>query len=395
MKVFQINSVCGYGSTGKIAVDLAHTITAAGGQCRIAYGRGTAPDGIDCVKITGELDVRLHGILSRITDKSGFYSKKATLRLIDQIKAFDPDIIHLHNIHGYYLNVKLLFGFLKEYKRPVVWTLHDCWAFTGHCAHFSAVGCDKWITQCKSCPQKKEYPSSLLLDNSENNYCQKKSLFTSLQKLYLVTPSYWLKDTVKESFFAKYPVHVIYNGIDLNVFHHVDSDFKLQYNMSDKKMVLGVANTWSPHKGLNDFIALSRLLPPEYKIVLVGLSKKQITQLPSDIIGIPRTENISELVKLYSAADIYVNTSVEETMGLSTVEALACGTPAVVYDATAVPEVVDKTCGTVVPAGNVEALFEAVCLANYDPQDCICRAQCFEKDKQYSQYMALYSQIIK
>lgn len=388
-----MNSVCGTGSTGRIVCDIKQMLKENGDECRIAYGRGFFDDP-DCVKIENDLVFKAHVFFSRITDRQGFYSTAATRRLARDIEQFNPDIIHLHNIHGYYLDIRVLFEFLKQYNKPIVWTLHDCWAFTGHCAYFSFAGCEKWKTECSQCPQKNAYPASVLIDNSKKSFNLKKELFTDIDNMQIVTPSNWLNGVVKESFLKKFPVKTIYNGIDLEVFHPVKSDFKIKNNLSGKKIILGVANVWEKRKGLEDFIKLSQLLPNDYKIVLVGLSEKQIAALPDNILGISRTENINQLVELYSVADVYVNTSVEETMGLTTVEALACGTPAVVYNATAVPEVVDEKCGKVVSAGDINSLLEAITTINFKAKDCIKRAAEFEKNKQYEIYLNLYKNIL-
>lgn len=393
MKVFQVNSVCGTGSTGRIVCDIKQMLKNSGNDCRIAYGRGFFDDP-DCVKIENDLVFKAHVFFSRITDRQGFYSTAATRRLVRDIEQFNPDIIHLHNIHGYYLDIRVLFEFLKQYNKPVVWTLHDCWAFTGHCAYFSFAGCEKWKTECGQCPQKSAYPASVLIDNSKKSFNLKKDLFTDIDNLQIVTPSNWLNGVVKESFLKKFPVTTIYNGIDLNVFKPLKSDFKSKNGLSGKKVVLGVANVWEKRKGLDDFIKLSKVLPNDYKIVLVGLSEKQIAALPQNILGISRTENINQLVEIYSAADVYVNTSVEETMGLTTVEALACGTPAVVYNATAVPEMVNEKCGKVVNAGDIDGLIKAITTVDVRAEDCLLRAAEFEKDKQYNIYFNLYKNIL-
>lgn len=393
MKVFQINSVCGTGSTGRIVCDIKNMLEANKNECLIAYGRGYYDDS-SCLKIESDLVFKAHVFFSRITDRQGFYSTSATKRLVRSIEHFNPDIIHLHNLHGYYLDIRVLFEFLKKFNKPIVWTLHDCWAFTGHCAYFSYVNCDKWKTGCGQCPQKNAYPASLVLDDSKNSYAKKKSLFTGVKNINIVTPSHWLANMVNQSFLKDFSIRTIYNGLDLDVFKFIQNNFKEERNIAGKKMVLGVANIWEKRKGLADFIELSKILPDNYKIVLVGLSEKQINALPKNIIGISRTANITELVKIYSAADVYVNTSVEETMGLTTAEALATGTPAVVYNATAVPEVVDEKSGVVVPAGNINELADAIINIKLNPEDCVARAKVFEKNKQYEMYKKLYEEIL-
>lgn len=397
MKVYQINVVCGSGSTGKIAVDLAYTIQEYGGTCRIAYGRGEAPEGIDTVKISNKLDLYAHAMLTRITDKHGLYSKRATERLIKDIQEYAPDIIHLHNIHGYYVNYEKLFKFLKAYNKPVVWTLHDCWTFTGHCAYFDYAGCKKWKTGCFKCPQKGKYPISLLKDNSTNNFRRKKEAFTSVSNMTLVTVSEWLQRITKESFFKDYSVVKISNGINLQVMSPAESDLREQYHLKNKKILLGVASVWDERKGLETFFELEKILPEQYKIVLIGLNSQQIAQKPESIVAIEKISDPRELAKWYTTADIFVNTSVEETMGLTTIEAMACGTPVVVMNTTASPELVNENCGMIVEPNDEQMLRNAVVALKKNKQVsnyCINHAKEYEKDKQYTKYVDLYQKIL-
>lgn len=394
MKVLQINAVCGTGSTGRIATDIEAILQEKGHESFIAYGRGTPQNADAPIRIGSTKDNYTHVAKTRLFDQHGFGSAKATEEFIKKVKEIDPDVIHLHNIHGYYVNIEILFRYLKEAKKKVIWTLHDCWAFTGHCTHFDYVGCEKWIDGCHHCPQTKNYPASAVRDNSKNNYLQKKEIFTGVADLTIVTPSDWLADEVRKSFLKEYPVRVINNGIDLKVFKPTASDVRGRYHLQEKRIVLGAANMWDTRKGLNDFIQLSKQLPDDYTVVLVGVSKKQMNTLPDNIVGISRTNNIEELAEIYTAADIYVNLSVEETMGLTTVEALACGTPCIVYDATAVPESVDASCGLVIEKGNIEELMKEITgekIKQIASDHCMNRAQLYEKRRKFSQYLELYS----
>ena len=397
MKVLQINTVCGTGSTGRIAVDLYKALESKEHECLIAYGRGNAPDGIKSYRVGNDADMHYHALMTRITDKTGFYSTKATEKLIKIIAEYTPDIIHLHNLHGYYINLEILFNYLAKINKPIVWTLHDCWAFTGHCAYFDYVNCSKWKTGCFECPQKKNYPKSILFDNSRWNYKKKRKLFSSPEDMIIVTPSAWLAGLVRESFLGKYYVQVINNGIDLELFKPTVSNFREKHNLTDKFIILGVANTWDRRKGLDDFIELSKLLDDSYKIVLVGLSSKQIKNLPNNILGLERTSSITELAEIYTAADIYVNSGVEETMGLTTVEALACGTPVVVYNATAVPECVDSSVGFVIEKNNISALLDAINIMQsenlFDKKACIEKAGLYNKAIKYGKYLDVYDEI--
>ncbi|MDU7004199.1 glycosyltransferase [Clostridium sp.] len=276
MKILQINSVCGFGSTGRIATDLYKIIEEQGHECVIAYGRGKAPDGFNTIKIGSKFDNYMHVIMTRIFDKHGFGSIKATKKFIEKVKKYDPDVIHLHNIHGYYINIEILFNYLKEANKKVVWTLHDCWTFTGHCSYFDYVGCDKWKEGCHNCPQKGDYPTSNFIDNSKKNYEIKKGIFTGIKDMTIVTPSKWLAGLVKESFLGKYKIEVINNGIDLNVFKPTKSNFRDRYGINDKIIILGVASVWDRRKGLDYFVKLSSILGEKYQIVVVGVTEKQI-----------------------------------------------------------------------------------------------------------------------
>ncbi len=397
MKILQINSVCGCGSTGRIATDILDLLHAQGDQCRIAFGREQAPDAYAPYshRIGSDLEVKLHGLYTRFFDRHGFGSKKATAQFLKWVEEYDPDLIHLHNIHGYYIHIGMLFDYLKRSKKPVVWTLHDCWTMTGHCAHFSAVGCSQWKTHCQNCPQLREYPATMLGGNAAKNHRQKKEIFSGLPNMTIVTPSHWLASVAEESFLKQYPIKPIYNGLDLNIFCPTASDFRKKYGLENKKIVLGVANVWTERKGLHDFVALHKLLDDACQVVLVGLSHQQISELPNGILGLPRTGNITELAKLYTAADVYVNLSVEETMGMTTVEAMACGTPVITYDATAVPEVVAPGCGIVVAAGDIRAVADATRSIQKSAMSeaCLQAAKYFEKQLSYREYLQLYKEM--
>ena len=391
MKVFQINSTCGYGSTGRIAVDILKEVEKNGGEGIIAYGRNSAPKDVNSYRIGSELDVKIHGVLSRITDRQGFYSTKATKDLIKKIKEYNPDIIHLHNIHGYYLNIKILFNFLKEYNKPIVWTLHDCWAFTGHCAHFSFEKCDKWKTECYSCPLKKEYPASFLIDNSRKNYLQKKELITSLKNVNIVVPSKWLADLTKESFLGKYPVNVIYNGVDLEQFKPTESDFRKKFHLEGKQIILAVASVWTEKKGISDVYKLNEKINDNQVIVMVGLNDSQMTTLPKGIIGIKRTDSIKELAQIYSVADVFINPTYEDNYPTTNLEAISCGTPVVTYKTGGSGESVDEGNGFVVEQGNVQKLLNAIRQVNGCKTDVGNRFSAVER---YKEYFDLYKGIL-
>ena len=360
MKYLFINSVAGVGSTGRIAAEKCRELMTQGHQCVLAYGRekGNCED-VPTVRIGSDLDFKIHGAMNRILDNHGFGSASATRRFLGWVQEYDPDVIWLHNIHGYYLHIGLLFGYLRSCGKKILWTLHDCWAFTGHCAYFDFVGCDKWKTGCHDCPQKKSYPASLMLDNSRRNFERKRRLFTGIPDMTLFVPSNWLASRVKVGFLGEYPVEVVYNTVNREVFCPTPGDFRSQYGMEDRLILLGVANVWDDRKGLKDFLALSEMLGERYQIVLVGLSPEQIRQLPSGILGLPRTNSVRELAQLYTTADLYVSPSVEETFGMTVLEARCCGTEVIVYQETACEEVVNQFGGIAVPRG-AEHLLEAI-----------------------------------
>lgn len=358
MRVLQINSVCGYGSTGNIVVDLYRELKAQGHECCIAYGRGTAPEDVETYRIGWNLDVYMHGIMSRLTDGHGFYSTHATRKFVAWMKQYDPDIIHLHNLHGYYINIEVLFNALQEMDKPVVWTLHDCWAFTGHCAHFDLCGCDKWKTHCEHCMQKKEYPASYVWDNSRGNYIRKKNAIGQIDKLEVVTPSDWLKKLVEQSFLKRYSVQVVKNGIDLSEFHPVyDKNIKQKYGLQGKKIILGVASEWSKRKGIQDFEKLADMIEDKYHIVLIGnITGKKIDK--SNVTLIHRTENKAQLAAWYTEADVFFNPTYEDNYPTVNLEAQACGTPVITYNTGGSPEGIMSGGGYVIEQADLNAFIK-------------------------------------
>lgn len=343
MKILFINTVYGRGSTGRIVKELGEAVEKNGGEYKVIYGRGKTNDS-HAIRFTNEFEILIHVLKARIFDRAGFYSTYSTKRMIKYIKKYNPDIIHLHNLHGYYLNVEILFNYLKtEYKGKVVWTLHDCWAFTGHCVHYTQVGCSKWIDGCNECCQKKVYPKSSFFDRSKRNYKEKKELFTGIDKMTIVTVSKWLGSQVSRSFLKDYSIKTIYNGVDYNKFHYVKNDVKKELGIDAKKMILLVSDGWNEQKGYYKVIEIAKQAPKEWQFVMIGVSSKEIAELPHNITGIERVWNQEKLNEFYSATDVFYNPSIEETFGLVTAEAMACGTPVVVMNSTASPEMVTSS----------------------------------------------------
>lgn len=400
--ILQINTIVNSGSHGRIAEAIANLVLEHGWDSYIAYGRRPRVSNSKLIKIGTKWNIGMHVLQTRLFDKHGFASRRATKKLIKYIDEIHPDIIHLHNIHGYYINIEILFNYLAIANIPVVWTLHDCWSMTGHCSHFDYVDCEKWKTGCFDCPQKNEYPKSIWIDRSTRNYRSKRKLFTSIQNLTIVPVSKWLGDIVNQSFLNEKLVQVITNGIDLTQFVPVvENNVSKALNISGRFIILGVASIWNDRKGLNDFVRLSELLDSQYQIILVGLTSQQQKMLPPTIIGISKTENTNQLVEYYSAADVLLNLSVEETFGMTTVEGFACGTPGLVYNCTASPELVSSDTGFIVEKGDIIGVVNAIKIIHSKGKSfysTACReraVQLFNQDERFFEYLNLYNKLLR
>ncbi len=334
MKVLFINSVCGIRSTGRIVTDLAEKYMAEGHEVKIAYGRENIPEKYQGIsyRIGTNFNVYTNALKARLLDNECFNAFRQTNRFIKWADTYNPDVLWLHNLHGYYLNIEQLFQWIKSRPHMLVrWTLHDCWAFTGHCAHYSMVQCEKWKMQCRHCIQKREYPQSVFLDRCAKNYRRKREAFCGVKSMTLITPSYWLAEQVKQSFLKNYPIEVVHNTIDTEIFKPIPSNFRTQYGLENKKIVLGVCSAWNDKKGFSDFIKLAEILNEPYKIVMVGLDKKQLRKIPPSMLGIERTNSKLQLAEIYTAADVFVNLTYEDTYPTVNLEALSCGIPCFTY----------------------------------------------------------------
>lgn len=404
MRIAEIN-ILPNGSTGKIMLQIADTARKYGhdvktySPVRFLRGKKVAPPDIsDHFSWGSRFEACFHYYVGTLLGRNGMYSHLGTKQLIDDLKRFSPDIIHLHNLHMYCINLPMLFKYIKKNHIKVIWTLHDCWAFTGHCPHFTIAKCDKWKTGCNHCPQPEVYPK-MYLDTSKMMYAKKKRWFNGVDDMTLVAPSHWLADLVKESFLNQYPTQVINNGIDLSVFRPTESDFRKKYGLEDKKIILGVSFGWGYQKGLDVFIELSKRLPDDYKIVLVGTSVATDAQLPNSILSIHSTENQAELAEIYTAADVFVNPTREEVQGLVNVEALACGTPGITFNSGGSPECYDETCGSVVKCDDIDALEQEIiriCTEQpYSQVACLKRAKSFDRNDKFEAYIKLYQEVIE
>jgi putative colanic acid biosynthesis glycosyltransferase len=400
-KLLQIGIEVNSGSTGRIAEQIGVEALKNGWKSYITYARGYNKSDSEVIKIGNKLNIYYHVLQTRLFGNHLKSSGNATRKLIKRIQEINPDIIQMHQLHGYYLNLELLFNFLCTLKVPIVWTLHDCWAFTGHCAYFSLVNCNKWVSECNKCPQINKYPRTIV-DKSKENYLIKKELFNSLQNLTIVTVSEWLNQLTKKSFLGGHKIITIQNGVDINQFYPRKnfSEIKNKYNIPEGKIIMGVGTIWTHSKGLFDYYKLRLVLPVNINVVLVGLTQNQIKTLPKGIIGISRTESISELAELYSVADIITCLSYQESFGLTPIEGFACGTPSVVYNSTALPELITSKVGEIVEAGNIEEVKNSISriLQNgkeYYFSNCIEWARTlFDVRIKYESYLTLYSELM-
>ena len=392
--LLQINVTANWGSTGKIAEQIGLCAMAHGWNSYIAYGRMMNPSKSQLIKIDTKLENYAHYTEQLLFDDEGLGSRLSTKRLISKIGQINPDIIHLHNIHDHYLNYKILFEYLNKTDTKVVWTFHDCWAFTGHCFHFVQKNCNRWKTLCHDCPLKNEYPKTIL-DRSSKNFKLKRHLFGDCKNLTIVPASYWMADFVKQSFLKDKRIEVIHNGVDLNVYKPLGEKSSAS---GGKFRIIAVSNIWNADKGEQDVYKLREMLPEEdYEITMVGLSCDQVNNLPSGIRGVQRTQNVNELVKYYSESDVLLNPTYADTFPTVNLEALACGTPVITYNTGGSPEAIDEKTGVVVEQGDVEALANAIIKMKCHPfssTDCRKRAEeFFDKDKCFEEYIRLYEKL--
>ena len=394
MKVVQINATYGTGSTGKICAGISRMLTAEGIENHVFYGgkKEKLPNG---ERFGGVAYRKLQALRSRVGGRYGFYSQAATRKLLRRLDSIQPDIVHLHNIHSHNCDLGMLFSYLRAGGIKVCWTFHDCWAFTGYCPYFDMVKCQNWKSTCGKCPQRKTF--SWFFDKSGWLQAQKKALFTSLP-ITVITPSQWMADMVKGSFFREQPLRVIPNGIDPEIFRPREGDLRRRYGCAGKWIVLGVAFGWDSRKGLDVFLELSRRLDRRFRIVLVGTDEWIDKQLPPQILSVHRTRDQRELAEIYSAADVFVNPTREDNYPTVNMEALACGTPVVTFAAGGSPEIPDATCGAVVGKEDVDALTAEViriCEKRPFPKEaCLARAQAFEEQNRYREYLALYKELL-
>lgn len=394
MKIALINSVCGYGSTGKICVGIGKILKLKDIEHKIFYSYGSS-NYKDSICYSSNFNIKFQALKSRVFGNYGFNSKSATRLLIWKLKEYHPDIVHIHNIHGHDCDLEMLFQYLKEENVKIVWTFHDCWAFTGYCTYFTMCNCEKWKTQCYSCPQKGKY--SWFWDKSSLNFDKKKALFSGLN-LTIVTPSKWLAELVKKSFLNEYPIIVINNGIDLSVFKPTENNFRDKYKLDNKRILLGVSFEWEKRKGLDVFIELAKRLPKNFQIVLVGTNETIDKSLPKNIISVHRTENAQELADIYSSADFFINPTREENFPTVNIESIACGTPVLTFNTGGSIEMLDKTCGDYVETGDIDSLIDKILFYSdtkvFTNQSCLQKSKKYDMNLSFARYIELYQKIV-
>ncbi len=390
MKIVQLNVTCGVGSTGKICLAVSELLNSRGVENYVLFTEGDS-DYKYAVKYADKFEIKLEALKSRVFGNYGFNSRKLTEKLISKLNEIEPDIVHLHNLHGHGCNLEMLFSYFKEKKIKLFWTFHDCWAFTGYCPHFDMIGCDKWQEQCSFCPQKGSY--SFFFDKSDKLYSKKQELFTDLD-LTIITPSMWLRDVVKKSFLKNYRVKVINNGIDLDIFKPRESDFREKYGLTDEFLILGVAFNWDERKGVDVFAHLAYTLPSDCKIVLVGTDENTKKLLPKNVITIDRTENQQELAEIYTVCDLFVNATREDTFPTVNIESLACGTPVLTFAIGGSSEIIDCTCGMTVEKNDVASLIDALLYIKenrpFTKEACVKKSAEYNKEDKFREYADLY-----
>uniref|UniRef100_UPI0040261E88 glycosyltransferase n=1 Tax=Prevotella sp. TaxID=59823 RepID=UPI0040261E88 len=402
--LFQINVTCNWGSTGRIAEEIGQVAIQQGWDSYIAYGRGKPVSKSHLIRIGNDCDMYEHGLETRIFDNHGLASRGVTQKLIRQIEEIKPDVIQLHNVHGYFVNYPILFGYLAKCKIPVVWTLHDCWTFTGHCAHFALAGCYQWKNEeCSHCKYKKSYPASLFFNRAHRNFLDKKKAFTAPKNMTIVTVSHWLEELVQQSFLSCHQVITINNGIDVQIFSPKNNGKKIREKLgiSQPYMLLGVASVWEASKGIFDFVKLRELLPADqYAIVLVGVDDRTAKILPQGIVTVKRTNNVEELAEIYSVADVFLNPTWQDSFPTTNLEAMACGTPVVTYRTGGSPESLTEKTGKVVEQGDLVAFvsnIEEICKKGKNTYVEVCRqgvVENYNKKDRYLDYIKLYQQLL-
>lgn len=404
--IFRFVSGLNEGSIGRTAEQLSQLVQSRGWRSFVAYSRYNLGSTSEVYRVDNKLSTLFHALLTRLFDMCGYGSYFTTKKLVRVIKKINPDLIHMHIIHNYDINLKVLFNFLATSGLPIVWTQHDCWSYTGHCAFYANASCDKWKTECNNCPKSKEFPKSWFYDGSRRNFRFKKRIFTSVpeDKMCIIAVSDYVKNDIEQSFLNKFRIKRIYNAIDTDVFvpsQNCSQEIRQKYNLGNGVLLMAFATSWSERKGISDYFKLREILDDSYTIVFVGVNDELKARLPKGIIGIKNTSSVDELVKLYSTADIIMNLASEESFGKTTPEGMSCGTPGIVYNCTASPELVDEKTGIVCEKGDLTGVVSAIKeIISWDKNETIknCRNRVlshFSMQKNWNEYLDLYEKMIK
>lgn len=413
MRVLQINTFYLFGSTGRIVRDLKVLSEQNGIESFAAFGPEIDNGDKGILRLQSIARRKVNILRTRLFDYHGFYNEKETEKLIWWMNEINPDVIHLHNLHNHYVHVGMLFDYIKTQNLPVVWTLHDCWPFTGHCAHYEYLNCEKWKEKCFDCPSLKDYPPTWLFDRTQRNFESKKSAFSGVKQMTLVTPSKWLAELTRESFLNIYPVEVLNNGVDIKVFSPQDNEVKIRLGVVGKKMLLAMGTSFTRMKGTDYLLQLPQYLHDDEVLVIVGLGEGQIKQFSHPkCIGLGRSLCIKELSEYYSSADVFINPTLQDNFPTTNLEALACGTPVVTFNTGgSVESVLDgediisdngitySSVGAVVPKSDLPSMLRAVreiMAKGKAAYSTACRKKAeerYDKNKQYMKYIELYNKV--
>jgi len=360
MKVLQINAVYGRGSTGTIVRDIERLCFQNGIDCFVASPDKAVSKSRNGYIIGNVMDHKLHALLCRIHGKQAYFSRLATRRFLRYVDGIKPDVVHLHNLHSNFINLNLLLSYLAEHDIRTIVTLHDCWFFTGGCFHYTAAGCDKWLSDCRNCPKKDADTPSVFSKRSARILADRKKYFSAIPRLVVTGVSDWMTGEGRKTFFGKRECLTIRNGIDLNVFKPTPSDFRKRLGLEDKFIILGPASKWllPVNRPVLDYFAAN--MKSDEVLFLFGACQGGADGLPGNVCLYGYSTDREELAALYSMADVFANVSREDSLSLINVEAQACGTPVVTFDQTGLRETVNGVNGFCVKAGNARELYRAV-----------------------------------
>lgn len=392
MRLYIVTANWGKGGPGGIAADLYNVASENGWECRFAYARETIPSWVNSYRIGTKLTPYIHAASSMVFDNAGFVTKKSTIKLVEDIEKYKPDVINLHNPLGYSMNVEILFDYFKTSRIPVVWTIHDIWSITGHCI---AGLCDNWKNGCGKCPNKREYPASYVFDRSKQNRIRKKNCFSNVPKMTLVSPSKWLKNLVEDTYLNQYDIEMIPNGIDLNIFKPTESSLRKEYHLEGKIVLLAVAGVWTKNKGARYFYELSSRLDDQYVFVMIGENSDKELKNNKRIIHIPHTSDRTQLAQWYTTVDVLINPTMGDNFPTVNLEAIACGTPVITFDTGGSGEAI-RECGIVVPQEDVEKMQNAVFALVGDSNQkerCSSVARRYDRNKKYNEYLKLFKSV--